>query len=584
MSWQNDEQATLGLLRQGRAKAAYKAAKKAMAQHKSHPVFPNLAGVALCLSERPRDGLGYFRKSLTLDPGFHDARRNLAQTLILLGECQPAEAQLARLLAALPGDAGGWYLLAQLRLNTGQLSAALEAADKAIDLAPGQARQHNLRGLLRDRLGQPAAALEDFERALALNPEDVETLVNISLPLERQQRFDDAMTAVRRAVALAPGHVGARLRLAAQLAERGAAEAARGEYATVLTLAPGHPEALEELARLNPAEGNADLRPRVVTALKRATPGSEAQARLAYALARIVGQAGETEEQDRQLAAANATMARLRPFDSVADSALSQRILARFAEAPQHPVAGDGPLPIFVLGLPRSGTTLAEAVLGAHPEVAALGERAAAGILLYPLIHADTAFGASEIAAFRAADRALLPALPPGRRAYVDKMPENYRLIGFLKAAYPQARIVNLRRDPRDIALSMWQGHFSGRALDYTYDLPAMARRFNDYARMMTHWHRIFPGQILDLHYEALVADIDTASQALAEFCGLDWHPAMARPHQSATPVMTMSANQIRQPVHSRSVGGWRRHATALAPFIDGLDPALWPDISPCPA
>lgn len=579
MTWQNDEQAALGLLQQGRAKAAFKVAKKSMSQHKTHPVFPNLAGVALCMSDRHRDSISYFRKALSLDPGFHDARRNYAQTLILLGEQDVADTQLTRLLAALPGDAGGWYLMAQLRMNSGRLPEALKAVDKAIALAPGQARQHNMRGLLRDRLGQPAGALEDFERALALNPDDVETLVNISLPLERQNRFDDAMAVVRRAVALAPGHTGARLRLAAQLAERGESDAARAEYEAVLAQMPGHPEALEELTRLNPATVNAELQPTILTAQKRAPKNSEAQARLSYALARIAGQAGEIEEQDRWLAEANGAMARLRPFDSAADSALTDRILARFAEAPELAVPDDGPQPIYVLGLPRSGTTLAEAVLGAHPQVAALGERAVAGILLYPVIHADGPFGEAEIAAFRAADRGLLPTLPEGARAYVDKMPENYRLIGFLKAAYPQARIINLRRDPRDIALSMWQGHFSGRALDYTYDLRAMAQRFNDYARMMAHWHRIFPGQILDLHYEALVADVETASRDLAEFCGLDWQPEMASPHQTVAPVMTMSASQIRQPVHSRSVGGWQRHAAALAPFIEGLDPALWPGI-----
>ena len=136
-----------------------------------------------------------------------------------------------------------------------------------------------------------------------------------------------------------------------------------------------------------------------------------------------------------------------------------------------------------------------------------------------------------------------------------------------------------MRRDPRDIALSMWRGRFTGRALDYTYDQQAMARRFNTYARMMAHWHKVLPGQVLDLSYEEMVSDIDSASRTLADWCGLEWDAAMARPNESAGQVLTMSAAQIRQPVHQRSVGGWKAHETMLGDFIDGLDPALWPEI-----
>jgi len=176
-------------------------------------------------------------------------------------------------------------------------------------------------------------------------------------------------------------------------------------------------------------------------------------------------------------------------------------------------------------------------------------------------------------------ERRMLPELPAGVSAFTDKMPENYRLIGFLKTVHPGARFVHLRRDPRDVALSMWRGHFSGSALNYTYDLRAMAHRFNLYAEIMAFWHRLLPGQILDLPYEEMTADPEVASRTLAAHCGLDWVPQMARPDETAEAVLTSSAGQLRQPVHRRSVGAWRTHAEALAPFIAGLDPALWPGL-----
>ncbi|MGR3564913.1 MAG: tetratricopeptide repeat-containing sulfotransferase family protein [Heliomarina sp.] len=579
MTVQSDLTTCMTLLQGGRQKAAYDAARKAMGRHKTQPEFPNIAGIALCGNGKYAEGIQYFKKALNLSADFSDARKNLAQTMILLGQFAPAETQLARLVRETPRDGAVWYLLAQARLQTGQLEQALEDIEQAISIDAKQARNHNLRGLLHDRLGQPAEALEAFEKALALNPNDVETLVNISLPLARQLRVDEATEAVRRAVALAPGHLAARLRLGMTMVEAGQTDEAKAAFAAAIEIDPLNGEAYEQLVALNDADANETLGPAVRRAYKKAPKNSETRAALAFAQARVAQQQGDSEQAAEWLRDANRNMAALRPFDSEADDSFNDKILARFPAPLTLSTQGgneNGPRPIYVLGLPRSGTTLAEAVLGAHPRVIALGERATAGIAIYPLIDSDAEFDAD---AFRRIEAAALPPLSDGTRAFVDKMPENYRLIGFLKTAHPECRIINMRRDPRDIALSMWRGRFTGRALDYTYDQQAMARRFNTYARMMAHWHRVLPGQILDLSYEEMVSDIDSASRTLADWCGLEWDAAMARPNESAGQVLTMSAAQIRQPVHRRSVGGWKAHEPMLREFIDELDPALWPEI-----
>ena len=568
-------------LQQGQYKPAYKAAKSALRKAPKSPAALNLAGIALSGMGQRREAVELFRKALKLAPEFHDARKNLGQTLVLLGQPEPAAALLEKLVTQTPKDAGAWYLLAQARANAGRLEAAEAAASTSIGLAPTQARALNLRALLRDRQGLIAEALEDYRAALRINPDDVETLINISLPLARQLRSDEALEAVRRAVRLAPGHLGARLRLAMQLVEMGQSEAAIEEYRQVLARDPAQPEAIERLAELQGPAENTSLAPRLRAALQAAPRRSEARAALLFAQARIADQAGERAQAEKALAEANREMAAILPYDAAGDRALTNRLLARFAgPLPDRAPDPARPRPVYVVGLPRSGTTLTEAILGAHPEVVPLGERAAAGILLKPVIDGDLPFDAAAVARFVEGDRRLLPELPDGTRAYVDKMPENHRLVGFLKTAYPEARIVNLRRDPRDVALSMWRGHFAGTALAYTYDLAGMAQRFNLYAETMAHWHRVCPGAILDLRYEEMAADVEWASRSLASFCGLDWTPEMARPDQAAGPVLTLSAAQLRQPVHTRSVGRWREHVAALAPFIAGLDLALWPEIA----
>lgn len=566
-------------LMQGQFKPALKTAKAAMARHPKDPRLPNLAALALCSLGQQREAVPLFQKAIRIDPGFTDAQRNLAQTLILLGMADKALVLLDRLVAAHPEDEGAHYLRAQALSNLGRSEAAEAAASRAIELAPRQARNYNLRGLLRDRLGLTRGALADYETALELDPDNIDTLINISLPLARQTRHEQALEVVRRAVALAPAHLGARLRLAAALVEAGETAAARAEYRRVLERAPQNAEAIEQLANLQDATANTALRPAAQAALKRAPTRAPDRAVLNFALARIDEQAGAAEAAARHLAEANREMARLQPYDAAADSALNQAIMGYF---PLEPDAAAEPVtPIYVLGLPRSGTTLAEAILSAHPRVAGLGEQIAAGRFFYPLIESAAAIGAQELARFREAEREMHPPLPEGTTAFVDKMPENYRLAGFLKAAHPTARIVHLTRDPRDVALSMWRGHFAGRALNYTYDLKAMAHRFNLYAQIMKAWHDLLPGQILDLSYEEMTADVERSSRRLADHCGLDWVADMARPHETGAAVLTLSATQLRQPVHRQSVGKWRRHAEMLKPLIDGLDPELWPGLEP---
>lgn len=563
----------------GEYKSALKTVKPAMARYPKDARYPNLAGVAMCGLGQQRAAIPMFQKAIRLDPQFADAQRNMAQTLILLDQPEKALKLLDRMVAMQPGDEGAHYLQAQALSNLGLSEAAEAAASRAAELAPKQPRNFNLRGVLRNTLGLTDLALQDFQTALELDPANVDTLINISLPLARQTRYDEALDAARRAVTLAPAHIGAHLRLAAASLEAGDKDTARSEYREVLSLAPQNAEAIEWLAALQSRDENASLSQAARAALKKAGSKHQDRASLNFALARMAQQAGDITAEARYLAEANRDMARALPYDAIRDSALNHAIMDRFPAPPAVSGPEDAVMPIYVLGLPRSGTTLAEAMLGAHALVQPLGEQITAGRLLYPLIEAGTALGEAEIASYLEKERQMLPALPEGTAAYTDKMPENYRLIGFLKTVHPGARFVHLRRDPRDVALSMWRGHFSGSALNYTYDLRAMAHRFNLYAEIMAFWHRLLPGQILDLAYEEITADPEGASKRLAEHCGLDWVPQMARPEEAEGAVLTLSAGQLRQPVHRKSVGGWRRHEEALAPFIAGLDPALWPGL-----
>ena len=580
MTLNNDLKAAFDFLNQGKFKLALKQSKGGMKRHKSHPDFPNIAGISLSGLGKHRDAVPYFKKALALAPGFHDARKNLAQTLLFLQQGEPAMKLLDRVLKDQPGDQAALYLQAQAHLVMNNPEAAIDTATKALARDARQPRMLRLRATAWNTLGDEKATLADYQAALKVNPNDADALQNASLLLARLMRQEEATGAAQRAVAVAPQNIEARRRLASQLISNGESEAAREQCLAILELDPKDSQVLEMLARLNSREQNAELLPIAQKALKAAPPRSQDRANAAFALARITDQAGDKQAFAAHNDEANACMAAQSPYDYEGSERQFSRIMAAFPEViPAAEATQDGPRPIYVVGMPRSGTTLTETVIGLHPQVFPLGERGVPSFLLHPFVDKDQDFTPEAALHFVGEDISRLPEMPEGTTAYVDKMPDNYRLLGYLLTAYPQARFVHLCRDPRDVAMSIWRGYFSGSSLTYAYDLKAMAHRFNLYGRLMQHWRRVMPGQLYDLRYEDLVADIESESRKLAEFCGLDWVEDMAHPERHEGQVLTLSNTQVRQTVHTRSVGKWEKYADVLAPFIAGLDPEIWPEI-----
>lgn len=579
MTYKNDIQDANTYLQQGNHKRALKAAISAAKKSPRSEIALNIAGIASSAMGRPNDAIKYFQKALKLKADFPDAQKNLAQTLILIGRADAALISLAKLSLKMPGDWKVWFLKAEAELALGKGKEALGSTDTACALGAVEPMLYHLRSTINLSLGRINDAIDDLQKILEKNPNDVTALTNLSLPLARQTRTQEALAAVEKAVALAPNNLPARYRLATQFVELGRLADGIAQYNTILDIQHDHPGALEQLARLLPQEEVAALAPRIQTALKKNAKHSESRASLFYALFEALTAKGNTAEADKMLALANREMAHLRPYNADADADITQETLDRFPSKIE--IAHEDTsacTPIFVIGLPRSGTTLVEAILGCHSQVAPLGERGTAGFWLRDIIEQHLPFERKDATAMVQEEQRLLPALPQGTVAYIDKMPENYRLVGFLKSAYPNARIINVCRDPRDIALSMWKSHFSGSVLSYTYDWDWMAAKFNLYARSMEHWRNVLPGEILDVRYRDLVEDIENTGRRMAEFCGLQWQSGMARPDLSTGQVLTLSATQLRRPVHTDSIGKWQQKANLLEPFIKGLNQKLWYD------
>ncbi len=234
-------------------------------------------------------------------------------------------------------------------------------------------------------------------------------------------------------------------------------------------------------------------------------------------------------------------------------------------------------LPVFIVGLPRSGTTLVEQILASHSQVFAAGEITLAGDTMAALggQGADAFDGLRRLnreTVRRLASRHLerLRAFSRTALRIVDKMPDNYLFLGLLASLFPRAKFIHCRRDPRDVAVSCWMTHF--REIRWTNDQQQIASRFHDYQRMMEHWRQVLPAPLLEVDYEETVADPEGVARKLVAWCGLEWEPMCLEFQRAKRPVGTLSAVQVRQPVFTTSVGRWRHYEQALASLFARLE------------
>ncbi len=434
-------------------------------------------------------------------------------------------------------------------------------------------------GLMQRRAGQPREALMSYQQALdrgILGPEEVH--LNRAVILSDDLGDSDAALAeLTRALAIAPYDLAGLLNLGNLREDRGEREQARTAYRRALEVAPGHPVALARLANASVIKGAEDP---LIAALRQgiARPGADAadRAELGFALTRALDAVGD---HDGAFAAAQAANADSRvqsgaTHDRVAHDARIDRTIAAFTTTVPASGSVPGEAPIFILGLFRSGSTLVERILAAHPMVTSGGELALLPRLAKSIGDDPSAItGASPetVAGWRATYLEALRAARPGAGIVTDKRPDNFLHIGLIKAMFPDARIIHTVRDPMDVGLSNLFLHLDG-SMAYAGDLADTGHWIKAHDRLMAHWTGLYPDDIMSVDYDALVRDPRPAIARILAFCGLEWDDACLDFHKAGGAVRTASVWQVREPLYQRSSGRWRAYERHLGPLRDALE------------
>jgi tetratricopeptide (TPR) repeat protein len=501
-----------------------------------------------------------------------------ARAALARGDLAAAAAAAQALVQGSPEQPAGFFLLGMVAAEAGQVAKAIPLIEAAVERGPQAEHLAQLARLLT-LLRRDGEAADAARAALALAPSEALTLDTIGCVLTRVGDHEASVAPFAAAVAAEPDHLEYRYNLAAACGFTGRTDEARAHYETILAADPGNARAHYGLAILSRQTAAANHVPRLETALAAAREPGDAL-RIRYALAKELEDVGNAGEAFRHLSAANAEHKRALGYDFAQDAAIFDAIEALFSGGALASGAGepDG-APIFIVGMPRTGTTLVDRILSSHPDVGSAGELQAMPLAVKQLAGTTSrvVIDPETIAASAGVDPAALGAAylaraahhrPAGKARFTDKLPANFLYAGHIARALPNVPIVCLRRNPMDTVWSNYKNLFASQSAyyAYSYDLMDTARYYARFDRLMALWESLWPGRVLQLSYEALVADQEGETRRLLAHCGLAWNDACLSFQDNSAPVATPSAAQVRRPLNADAVGRWRRHGDALEP------------------
>ena len=608
----------------GRIDQAEPLYRKVLKRAQNHYHALHLLGMIAHDRGRDEDAVHLISRALALSPNFADAHLNLGSALRGLDRLDEAAASYRRAIAQRPDFALAYCNLSIILNLQGAFDAALENADRALELMPELADAVVNRAIALNGQRRFAEAEIAYRSALALQPNRADLLSDLGRILTELGRVDEAIarhqravelapdsaiahylyaqalvyaddpyaaeTSCRRAVSLDPNFAPAWSDLGQTLVALGRFDEAQSCFRRALELDPDLPHAYAGLALIGQqADSDAQLR-RLRTLVGSSDRPLLTRIDAGFALGMLLDNADRFDEAFPCFAEANARLGQLlaasgEAFDRASFRQQVNSLIAACTPELYSAIDGDGTpseAPVFIVGMPRSGTSLVEQIAATHSHVTSAGELKNIGRIVEAVQAHGQGRQMEELEpdlARRLADDYVEYLRNRGRGAarIVNKMPDNIFHLGLIGVLFPAARVIFTRRDARDTCLSCYFRRF-GDAVAWSCNLVDCGMRALEVERLADHWRRVLPLRMLTVDYERLVADLEGESRRLIEFLGLDWEPACLEFYKTERPVLSASGWQVRQPLSSRSIGRWRHYERHLGPLLAVLERGGAPD------
>lgn len=497
---------------------------------------------------------------------------------------QEALAACRQLNREFPRYAPGWHTASRLALKFGNPRAALAASEQALALEPESTEGLLQRALCLGELGKTLELRELVDQLATLEFTTAYQYSALGMLYTQLELRERAVGCYQRAVALEPHRGKHYYNLAALKRSLGDIESAEANFDRAIELDPTDFEAIKirsELRTQTPEDNHVEA---LAAALDGGVADPRGEVQICYALAKELEDIGESQRSFDYLDRGARQRRRLMRYEVQRDIDTMATLQATFtAERLAQPAPGsDNGEAIFIVGMPRTGTTLVERILASHSQVYAAGELGNFAAVLMQQVHSladgpearDDLVRLSASVDFQALGDAYIESTRPftGQTPrFIDKLPLNFLYVGLIHRALPNATIINLKRHPLDTCYAVYKQLFVD-AYPYSYDLVELGRYFAAYERLMQHWKSVLPGVVYTVSYEELVGDFESGVRHLLEHCGLAFEENCLRFYENRTAATTASTVQVRQPVYRHSVGRWRQYRQQLAPLIATLE------------
>jgi tetratricopeptide (TPR) repeat protein len=573
----------LALQRLGQFESASSHHQAALAiSPKSAPIHVSLGDTCRHLG-RHDDAIAHYARALAINPGLTDAHINLGGCHHLTGRREQAIRSYQRALMINPGLADAHYNLGNLYAELDSLDAAIVHYERSISLLPTSAEAHNnLANVLQTR-GRHQEAIEHYKSAIRLKPTYVTAQRSLGDALQSQNQIDGAIVCYRAALAIEPGDATLLNRLASVLLIAGRLDEASRAYDTAIDIAPDNIGIQHNYAAVKPfTNGDRRLAPLEELHAREDQLSDDQRIVLNFTLGKAYADLKDADLSFRYLDAGNRLKRRHMNYDERAALSLMHRIREAFTKdllRGNSNVGHDSEAPIFVVGMPRSGTSLVEQILASHPCVFGAGEvdhfaTATSDVARRRARAYPDMLGKMSDEDFRELGKIYVERLSrdgAGKDRIVDKLPSNFLFAGLIHLALPRARIIHVKRHPVDTCVSCYSLLFA-EDQPFAYDLGEIGRYYRAYEALMDHWRSVLPPErMLEVEYEELVRDIEGQARRLVAHCGVDWDKRCLAFHETKRPVHTASLVQVRKSIYASSVGRSRFYGSKLKPLMDAL-------------
>ena len=545
------------------------------------PLLYNIRAACYKANSQMDDSVKDYEKAITLKPDYAEAYYNLGVTLRELGQINAAKESYEKALAIKHEYSGAHNNLGSILLDLGSIDSAVDHFEWAVAFKPDYAEAINNLGVVERQQEKFGLAIKSFEKAINIQPNYVQAHSNLGNTLQELGQHDDAMTCYEKALAINPNHAPCYIDIGLVHHEKGQIDDAIKFYEKSLAINPNIAYVYDNLCNIKKYTINKKQITKMQSLLSSDNLSPSDRRYLYFALAKVNENLDNQDELFKYLHEAN----RLRKEELNYSLDRSKTLFSTVKEifSSSYPnieksLSSEPSTykPIFIVGMPRSGTTLVEQIISSHHAVHGAGELTNLPTIIGPIATDHLNQGINKLPeksflSIRKQYLDVLSNLNVSESVITNKLPLNFLYIGFILTAFPEAKIIHMKRDARAICWSIYKSNFRNTGNGYSYNFDDLAGFYGLYKDLMDFWHQLFPNKIYDMSYEDLTTNQEDETRKLLQYCELDWDENCLNFHKNKRAVKTASAIQVREKMYQGSSEVWKKYKTHLKPLIKAL-------------